>query len=184
MDHRTQAGEQGVHDAQLDHHPHWRAAVVLRGGCARQQMRLPAGVPADQRAQLGDAAVGGEDPRGLGELHLRPPADQDQGDTGAVQLQQRGRGLGGELPVSGVPEGSARPDHRAVHVGVDDPGGHAAHPGRTRVATGEWVESRAFHSSRGAEGHGPMKPRQPPHAHARGRCQFRPARLDGPSRGR
>ena len=44
----------------------------------RQPVSPAAGVPGDRGAQLGDGAVGGEDPRRLDDLLERPPADQHQ----------------------------------------------------------------------------------------------------------
>ncbi len=58
-------------------------------------------------------------------------------------------------------------------------------PARGKTSGTGSVQSMQFHSYRGAEGHGPVKPLKPPTAiHRSGRCQFRPARHDGPARGR
>ena len=100
-------------------------------------------------AELGDRAVGGEDPRGLDHLLEGPAADQHQRDAGAVQLEQGGGRVVGQIPVHGVPERAARADHRAVEIGVDDARAHRhILTGRGRRAA-DWVQFSAFHHPEG-----------------------------------
>src|SRR3712207_7137507 len=48
--------------------------------------------------------------------------------------------------------------HDALPICVDDAGRHISHPDRASSRAADWVQCEAFHSSRGAEGHGPTKP--------------------------
>ena len=110
------------------------------------------------------------------------PAERVTLDPGLTPLVRADR-LAAELGLTGglwVKDDSANPTHSFKDRVVMAPILTGSDP-----ASRGWVECGAFHSSRGAEGHGPMKPRQPPSVRMRsGRCQFRPARLDGPARGR